>query len=510
MSGRTLTAGADVIGGAPVAERTNEAERRVRNPAIALAVIVACQLMVVLDGTIVNIALPNIQRNLGFSETDLSWVLNAYALAFGGLLLLGGRAGDILGRRRMFVAGIVLFTAASLLGGFATSAEWLLISRAVQGIGAAMAAPNALALVLSTFAEGPERTRALSIFSSVSAFGASVGLIAGGMLTAWVSWRWVMFVNVPIGIAIALLAPMYIVESERHRGRLDIQGAVTGTLGTVSLVYGFIRASTFGWTDSLTLAAFAAAIVLLGLFLIVELRASEPIMPLRLFADRNRASGYLNMLLLPAAMFGMFFFLTQFVQDVLGFSPIVAGLAFLPLTIVIFAASQTVPRLLPQFGPKPLMVAGGVLITLGMIWLTQISATTSYIPGLLGPMLLFGAGLGFSFTPLTVVILSGLEPGESGSASGLLQTMQQVGGSLGIAILVTQFGIASRDAATHPLANASAEVQANYVTASAMSDTFVVAAIIAVATLVVSQFAIRARGAGAPDQPGTQPPAAHL
>lgn len=472
------------------AERISDAGRRA---ALALAVIVTCQLMIVLDGTIVNIALPSIQQQLGFSESDLAWVLNAYALAFGGLLLLGGRAGDIFGRRRMFIAGIVLFTAASLLGGFATTPAWLLISRAVQGIGAALAAPSALALVLSTFPGGPERTRALSIFSAVSAFGASLGLIAGGVLTSLVSWRWVMFVNVPIGIAIVLLAPIFIGEPTRHAGKLDIPGALTGTLGTVSLVYGFIRVSEYGWSDSQAMLAFVAAVALLALFLFIEKRTAEPIMPLRLFADRNRASAYLNMLLLPAAMFGVFFFLTQYVQEVLGYSPIVAGVSFLPITIVIFAASQAVPRLLPRFGPKPLLVTGGIMITLGMIWLTQLSATTQYTTGLLGPMLLFGAGMGLSFTPLSIVILSGVESSDAGSASGLLQTMQQVGGSLGIAILITQFGAISRGLASSPLPDVSPEQQADHVMASAIGGSFMVAAALAGLTLLVATFAITAR-----------------
>lgn len=490
---------------APVRTGAEEIPAAGRRAALALAVIVTCQLMIVLDGTIVNIALPTIQQDLGFSEGGLAWVLNAYALAFGGLLLLGGRAGDILGRRRMFVAGIILFTAASLLGGFATTSAWLLASRAAQGVGAAMAAPSALALILSTFPNGQERTRALSIFSAVSAFGASLGLIAGGVLTSAVSWRWVMFVNVPIGIAIVLLAPIFIIEPARHAGRFDVPGALTGTLGTVSLVYGFIHASEHGWGDGQTVIAFAAAIVLLALFLLIEARTGQPIMPLRLFADRNRASAYLNMLLLPAAMFGVFFFLTQYVQDVLGFSPIVAGLSFLPLTIVIFAASQAVPRLLPRFGPRPLLVAGGALITLGMVWLTQITATTHYVSGLLGPMLLFGAGLGLSFTPLSVVILSGIESSDAGSASGLLQTMQQVGGSLGIAILVTRFGAASQNAAANPLPDVAPAMQASYVTASAMSSAFIVAAVIAGATLLISRFAIDARhvdDVAADDAPG--------
>ncbi len=482
MTGRTMTADIGTIGVSPEAEAAREEARRGRNAAIALAVIVTCQLMLILDGTIVNIALPNIQRSLNFSASDLSWVLNAYALAFGGLLLLGGRAGDILGRRRLFIAGIVVFTAASLLGGFATSAEWLLASRAAQGLGAAMAAPSALALVLTTFPEGSGRTRALSIFSAVSAFGASLGLIAGGLLTSFVSWRWVMFVNVPIGIAIVLLAPRFIAESERNDGRFDVLGALTGTVGTVSLVYGFIRASSYGWSDILTVVAFASAVILLALFVFVERRASQPIMPLRLFTDRNRASGYLNMLLIPAAAFGTFFFLTQFVQNVLGFSPVMAGLSFLPLSLTILGFSQAVPRLLPRFGAKLLLISGGALITAGMIWLTQVSAATGYLSGLLGPMLLLGVGFGLSFTPLTVVILSGVPGRDSGAASGLLQTMQQVGGSLGIAMLVTQFGTASRNAAAQPLTQAATELQARQLMAGAMASTFTIAAAITATT----------------------------
>jgi EmrB/QacA subfamily drug resistance transporter len=481
MSVRSIAAPAGA-GTSTNTERIGDAGRRA---ALALAVIVTCQLMIVLDGTIVNIALPSIQHQLGFNESDLAWVLNAYALAFGGLLLLGGRAGDIFGRRRMFVAGIALFTVASLVGGFATTPLWLLISRAVQGIGAAMAAPSALSLILSTFPNGPERTRTLSIFSAVSAFGAS--------LTSLVSWRWVMFVNVPIGIAIVLLAPMFIKEPARHAGKLDIPGALTGTLGTVSLVYAFIRVSEYGWSDRQASLAFIAAIVMLALFLFIEMRSAEPIMPLRLFADRNRASAYLNMMLLPAAMFGVFFFLTQYVQEVLGFSPIVAGVSFLPLTIVIFAASQAVPHLIRRFGPKPLLVTGGILITLGMLWLTRLSATTQYTTGLLGPMLLFGAGMGLSFTPLSIVILSGVESSDAGSASGLLQTMQQVGGSLGIAILITQFGAISRGLAASPLPDVSPEMQADYVMASAIGGSFVVAAVLAGLTLLVAMFAITAQ-----------------
>jgi EmrB/QacA subfamily drug resistance transporter len=473
-------------GTAPGGVAAERGVARAVHPTIALAVIVTCQLMLVLDVTIVNIALPNIQRSLHFSDANLSWVINAYTLAFGGLLLLGGRAGDILGRRRLFIAGISLFSIASLMGGFAPTSEWLMVSRAVQGVGAAIAAPSALSLIATTFAEGPARTRALAIFASVSAAGASLGLIAGGMLTSWVSWRWVLFVNVPIGIAIALLAPIFIRETPRRTGHFDVTGAITSTAGMVSLVYGFIRAASNGWGDSVTIAAFVFAFLLLSLFLTIEQRKTQPLLPLHLFANRNRSSAYLNMLLIPTTLFGMFFFLTQFVQEVLGFSPVRAGFAFLPLSLTIFAVTRVVSRLIARFGPKPLLVTGALLITAGMLWLTNISASSNYASDLLGPMVLFGLGIGLSIPTMSVVILSGVQPGESGAASGLLQTMQQVGGTLGIAILVTRFDAASQNVALDGLADATPEVQAHHIMAEALGSTFMVATIFASLALLVA------------------------
>ncbi|GAA3375909.1 MFS transporter [Streptomyces racemochromogenes] len=414
---------------------------------MALAVIAACQLMVVLDATIVNIALPHIQTALSFSTTDLSWVISAYTLAFGGLLLLGGRAGDILGRRRVFMAGILLFTLASLLGGFAQEPWQLMAARALQGVGGAIASPTALALITTTFAEGPDRNRAFGVFAAVSAGGGAVGLLAGGMLTEWLDWRWVLFVNVPIGVLIAVLAPLYINESERHPGRFDAAGALTSTAGMTSLVYGFIRASEDGWRDSLTIGSFATAVVLLGLFVLIESRAAEPIIPLRMFADRNRAGTYLIMLGLAAAMFGMFFFIVQFVQNVLGFSPIQSGVGFLPVTVAIIAGAGLSQRFLPRLGPKPFMVTGSALTGIGLAWLTFIRTDSTYLSGVLGPMLLFGFGMGLNFVTLTLTAVSGVAPREAGAASGLLNASQQVGGSLGLSILVTVFGTAGRDEA---------------------------------------------------------------
>ncbi len=462
-----------------------------------------CQLMLVLDASIVNVALPDIQSSLHFSATGLSWVLTAYSLAFGGFLMLGGRAGDILGRRRLFIAGLILFTTASFLGGFATSSAWLLTARALQGIGAAAASPSALSLITTNFAEGTERTRAFSLYAAVSAGGASVGLIFGGMLTSWASWRWVMFVNVPIGIAAVLLAPLFINESARLPGKFDVAGALTSTLGVTSLVYAFIRASSEGWANSGTLLAFAAAVVLLVSFVFVELRAVQPIMPLRLFADRNRSASYAIRLLLVAGMFGMFFFLTQFVQEVLGFSPLMAGFAFLPMTIALFLSARSVTKLLPRFGPKRLTIVGTAIATAGMIWLTFISTTSSYGLNILGPMILVGLGVGVPFVTLTLVALAGVAPSEVGAASGLLNVVQQVGGSLGLAILVTVFGTASRNAGKHPLADPI--VQAHRAMTNGVESAFVVAAIFMTCTLAVSIVAIRGKTAPQPAAGSAQP-----
>ncbi|MFJ8939722.1 MFS transporter [Streptomyces sp. NPDC102365] len=486
------------------------AARREGHPGIALTVIAACQLMVVLDATIVNIALPHIQGALKFSTTDLTWVVSAYTLTFGGLLLLGGRAGDILGRRRVFMSGILLFTIASLLGGLAQEPWQLLAARALQGVGGAIASPTSLALITTTFPEGPERNRAFGVFAAVSAGGGAIGLLAGGMLTEWLDWRWVLFVNVPIGVLIAVLAPLYISESERHPGRFDIAGALTSTLGMASLVYGFIRAAEEGWRDSLTIASFGTAVILLAAFALVESRAREPITPLRMFADRNRSGTYVIMLSLAAAMFGMFFFIVLFVQNVLRYTPIEAGLAFLPITVAIVTGAGLSQRFLPVLGPKPFMVVGSTLVVIGLGWLTFIDPESSYVSGVLGPMLLFGFGMGLNFVTLTLTAVSGVATHEAGAASGLLNATQQVGGSLGLSILTTVFGTASRDEAEKQvvdfMANASPEQKAEFATthqlpapwshevlAHGISTAFLPAVAMAVLALAVATLVIRVR-----------------
>ncbi|KUN89114.1 MFS transporter [Streptomyces griseoruber] len=501
------------------------AARRDGHPGIALTVIAACQLMVVLDATIVNIALPHIQDALKFSTTDLTWVVSAYTLTFGGLLLLGARAGDILGRRRVFMTGILLFTFASLLGGLAQEPWQLLAARALQGMGGAIASPTALALITTTFPEGPERNRAFGVFAAVSAGGGAIGLLAGGMLTEWLDWRWVLFVNVPIGVLIASLAPLYINESERHPGRFDIAGAVTSTAGMASLVYAFIRAAGEGWRDGLTLVAFGAALVLLLAFVFTEMRAKEPITPLKMFADRNRSGTYLIMLSLAAAMFGMFFYIVLFVQNVLGYSPISAGLAFLPITAAIAVGAGLSQRFLPTLGPKPFMLAGATLVVTGLSWLTFINPDSSYLSGVLGPMLVFGFGMGLNFVTATVTAVSGVAPHEAGAASGLLNATQQVGGSLGLAILTTVFGSASKDEAEKQLpgflADGTAEQKAEFakthqlpapwgheVLAHGISTAFVPAAAIASMALVTAWFVIRVRKSDLDALSGTAGPTA--
>jgi EmrB/QacA subfamily drug resistance transporter len=500
------------------------AARREGRPGIALTVIAACQLMVVLDATIVNIALPHIQESLKFSTTDLTWVVSAYTLTFGGLLLLGGRAGDILGRRRVFMTGILVFTLASLLGGLAQEPWQLLAARALQGVGGAIASPTSLALITTTFPEGPERNRAFGVFAAVSAGGGAIGLLAGGMLTEWLDWRWVLFVNVPIGVLIAVLAPMYISESERHPGRFDIAGALTSTAGMASLVYGFIRAAEEGWRDGLTIGSFAAAVVLLLAFGYIESRAKEPITPLRMFADRNRSGTYVIMLSLAAAMFGMFFFIVLFVQNVLRYTPIEAGLAFLPVTVAIVTGAGLSQRFLPVMGPKPFMLGGSTLVALGLAWQTLISPDSSYVSGVLGPMLLFGFGMGLNFVTLTLTAVSGVAPHEAGAASGLLNATQQVGGSLGLSILTTVFGTASREEGEKQvqlfMAEASPEQKAEFartqqlpapwsheVLAHGIATAFIPAIAMAVLALATAAVVIRVRKSDLDALAGTAGPA---
>jgi EmrB/QacA subfamily drug resistance transporter len=408
-----------------------------RHLGLALIVIATAQLMVLLDATIVNIALPSIQRALHFSSTNLAWVINGYTLAFGGLLLLGGRAGDLFGRRRVFVFGILLFATASLLGGLATSEAWLVGARVLQGAGAAVASPTALSLVTTTFPEGPPRNRAMAVYAAMSGAGAAVGLIAGGLLTDYLSWRWTLFVNVPIGVLIAVAAPRVLGESKRETGRIDLPGALTGTVGLTALVYGITRASDHGWSDTWTMASFVASTIILGTFLMIETRHPHPILPLRLFRDRNRSGAYGVMLVVGAAMFGMFYFLSLFVQLILGYSPIKAGVAFLPFTVGIVVGAGVASQLAPRLPPRVIAGVGLALATVGLLMFAQLEPGSDYSSALLLPMIIMAVGMGLAFVPFTLAAVSAVEHSDAGIASAVLNTMQQVGGSLGLAILAT-------------------------------------------------------------------------
>ncbi len=413
-----------------------------RRLGLALLVIATAQLMVVLDSTIVNVALPHIQRALGFSGSGLEWVVNAYTLTFGGLLLLGGRAGDILGRRRVFIAGITVFSLASLLGGFAIARGWLLAARALQGAGGAIVAPTALSLISTTFPEGPPRNRAMGVYATMSIGGAAVGLLAGGLLTTYASWRWVLFVNVPIGIAVALMAPRALAESPRRPGRFDLPGAITGAVGLASLVYGLSSAAATPngvshWADTKVVASLAAAVILLGTFLAIEARSQSALMPLRIFRNRNRSGAYLVMLCLGTAMTGMFFFLTLFMQDVWDFSALKTGVAYLPMVTAIMVMAGVSTQLVTRIGARPLLLAASAIASGGMFWLSRISEHSSYAGGLLGPMLVTAAGLGLLFMPLTLIALANVHDNDAGLASSLVNAGQVIGGAIGLAILGT-------------------------------------------------------------------------
>jgi EmrB/QacA subfamily drug resistance transporter len=413
-----------------------------RRLGLALAVIATAQLMVVLDATIVNVALPHIQAALHFSGTGLEWVVNAYALAFGGLLLLGGRSGDLLGRRRVFIAGILLFSLASLLGGFATDPAWLLTARVVQGIGGAFAAPTALSLIAVTFPEGPPRNRAMGVYAAMSVAGGAVGLIAGGLLVQYLNWRWVFWVNVPIGLVVALMATRVLPESQRRRGQFDLPGAITGSLGLAALVYGLSNAATSPngvshWGDTKVIASLVAAVVLLVAFGFIEVRSKQALVPMRVLRSRDRTGSYLISLCVGTALFGMFFFLTLFVQNVWGYSALKTGIAYLPMVAMIMVASGVASQLVNRIGARPLMLAGSVISTGGLFWLSRINEYSHYASGLLGPMLVTALGMGLIFVPLSLVALSKVADNDAGVASSLLNVGQQVGGSIGLAILGT-------------------------------------------------------------------------
>jgi EmrB/QacA subfamily drug resistance transporter len=469
--------------------------------------------MIVLDATIVNIAQPHIQTALHFSGTNLEWVVNAYALTFGVLLLLGGRSGDLLGRRRIFIAGILLFSLASLIGGFATSQAWLLSARAAQGVGAAFAAPTALSLIAVTFPEGKQRNRAMAVYASMSIAGGAVGLIASGLLVEYLDWRWVFFVNVPIGIAVALLAPRVLGESERRRGAFDLPGAITGSLGLAALVYGLVNAATTSngvshWGDTKVVVSLSAAVVLLVSFVLIEARSRHALVPPRVVRSRDRSGAYLISLCIGTALFGMFFFLTLFVQEVWGYSPIKSGIAYLPMIALMILGSGVASQLVPRIGARPLIITGAALSAGGMLWMAQLNEHSTYAGGLLGPMLLAALGLGLIFVPMSLVSLVRVSNNDAGVASSLFNVGQQVGGAIGLAVLGTvawsavasNMRSAAAAAAHAPAAHLSKaqEIAAqtavtNHALASGFSRGYLVSAGIMLVALIVAVVAIRVR-----------------
>jgi EmrB/QacA subfamily drug resistance transporter len=406
---------------------------------LALALLAAAQFVVILDAAIVNVALPSIGRALHFSQDDLSWVVNAYTLTFGGFLLLGGRLADLLGRRRMFIVGLIVFAFASLAGGLAQSEAWLVSARAVQGLGAALVSPAALSLVTNTFAEGAERNRALGVWGAVTGAGGAAGVLAGGMLTQWAGWEWVLFVNVPIGLLAAAIAPRLLSESrnegERH---VDIAGAVTITAGLSTLVYALVDANQAGWASTQTIGLVALATALIAGFVAIELRTRAPLVPFPgIFRIRTISGINATALLIAMALFSMFFFVSLYMQQVLGYDALKAGISYLPLAVGIIISAGLASGLVTRFGFKPVLIVGLLLTAAGLAWFSQVSPHGSYVADILFPSLLAALGLGFAFVPMTVAAVAGVEPHEAGLASGLINTSQQVGGALGLAILAT-------------------------------------------------------------------------
>jgi len=413
--------------------------RQTTNPWVVLVLICIAQFMVILDATIVNVALPSIQKDLNLSEGNLQWIVNSYTLVFGGFLLLGGRAGDLLGRKRLFLIGLVIFTGASLLDGLASSEGMLIGARALQGLGAALVSPAALSIISTTFAEGRERARALGVWAAIAIGGSAVGLVLGGFLTQYLSWPWIFFVNVPVGVVAFILSLRLIPESRdesAHRS-YDVAGAVTVTGGLMSLVYAIVGAQSAGWGSAKTIGFFALAIGLLTAFVVVEMRSKAPLVRLSIFRLRSLLTANVSMFLAASGIFAMFFFNTLYLQRVLGYGPLTAGLAFLPFTAGIMISAGLASQFAPRIGVRPIAAAGMILTAAGLLLLTQLPVHGSYVANVLPAILLSSLGMGAVFMPLTLIATTGLDDDDQGLASGLFNTSQQVGGALGLAVLST-------------------------------------------------------------------------
>ena len=429
-----------------------------------LVLVCIAQFMVVLDATITNVALPSIQTGLDFSTSSLQWVVNAYTLAFGGFLLLGGRAADFVGRRRLFVLGVIVFTAASLVCGLSQSSEMLIAARALQGLGAAMVSPAALSIVTTTFREGPERAKALSVWAAIAVGGAAIGLLMGGVLTEYLSWEWVFFVNVPVGVIAILLSLRFIPESRQaDTNGVDVLGAITVTAGLTLLVYAIVKTQDYGWASAETIGMAIGAAALLTAFVLIELRSKAPLVRLGIFRQRSLTGANLAMLAVTGGMFAIFYFASLYVQQTLGFTPVQAGLAFLPLTAGIILFSGIAQQLVGRVGVKPVALVGMFVAAIGLMWLARIPVDGHYASDVLPGILVMSAGLGLTFVPMTLIATTGVADADAGLASGIFNSSQQIGGALGLAILSTVAASTTADALPSgttptPAENASALV----------------------------------------------------
>ncbi len=459
----------------------------------ALVLLATVQLMVVLDTTIVNVALPTIQASVGFSAAGIAWVVNGYALTFGALLLLGGRSGDLLGRRNVFMASLAAFAAASMVAGLSSSPGLLIAARVAQGASAAFAQATALSLIVSTFPAGRARNRAVGVFAAMEGLGAAAGLLLGGILVQAVSWRWVFFVNVPVAAIVAALAPRFIPSPKRQSLRLDLPGAVTASAGLGLIVFGLSRAADHGWTDIWTAGPLAAGAAALAAFVLLERRSAQPLTPLWVFADRNRGGAYMIQALVGGALFGMFFLTTLFLQHVLGYSPLKAGAAFVPATVVMMGAAGAMSRLVNRIGVRPLVATGTAIAAAGMWWLSHLHLHAGYLTGVMLPLMVLSVGLGLTFVPLTLTAVSGVKEEHSGLVSGVSTTAIQIGGSIGVAVLAT---VAATTARHHAGAAGAAALAAGY------TQAFRVGAVIIALAVPLALVFLRLRPGGQPASDG--------
>jgi EmrB/QacA subfamily drug resistance transporter len=459
----------------------------------ALVLLATVQLMVVLDTTIVNVALPTIQASVGFSAPGIAWVVNGYALTFGALLLLGGRSGDLLGRRNVFMASLAAFAAASMVAGLSSSPGLLIAARVAQGASAAFAQATALSLIVSTFPAGRARNRAVGVFAAMEGLGAAAGLLLGGILVQAVSWRWVFFVNVPVAAIVAALAPRFIPSPKRQSLRLDLPGAVTASAGLGLIVFGLSRAADHGWTDIWTAGPLAAGAAALAAFVLLERRSAQPLTPLWVFADRNRGGAYMIQALVGGALFGMFFLTTLFLQHVLGYSPLKAGAAFVPATAVMMGAAGAMSRLVNRIGVRPLAATGTAIAAAGMWWLSHLHLHAGYLTGVMLPLMVLSVGLGLTFVPLTLTAVSGVKEEHSGLVSGVSTTAIQIGGSIGVAVLAT---VAATTARHHAGAAGAAALAAGY------TQAFRVGAVIIALAVPLALVFLRLRPGGQPASDG--------